>query len=95
MHMSWAQTIAPWHDFYGLAGTVVVLLLLIDDLLPALVMSYPDRITTSLALIAVGWLALQDVGALLLVILIGSSVVLGRGALTSTRRARAVMRRIW
>jgi uncharacterized membrane protein len=40
-------------------------------------------------------LALQDVGALLLVILVGSGIVLGLGALAGTRRARAVMRRIW
>jgi hypothetical protein len=26
MQTSWAQTIAPWHDFYGMAGTAAATL---------------------------------------------------------------------
>jgi hypothetical protein len=40
-------------------------------------------------------LALQDVGALIIVVIIGSSVVLGLVALTATPHVRTVLSRIW
>jgi hypothetical protein len=40
-------------------------------------------------------LALQDAGALIIVVIIGSSVLLGLVALTTTPQARTVLSRIW